>query len=132
LKLALDSTKATHEVLNQPPPLVDYNLFTGDRILAAALEREGAGWAKPQVKEFGRLAGTEESIRWGFQANENPPILRSHDRFGHRLDEVEFHPAWHDLMRLSIGNGLASLPWREPQSGAQVARAALMLLASQT
>ena len=132
MKLALDSTKATHEVLNQPPPLVDYNLFTGDRILAAALEREGAGWAKPQVKEFGRLAGTEESIRWGFQANENPPVLRSHDRFGHRLDEVEFHPAWHDLMRLSIGHGLASLPWREPQSGAHVARAALMLVASQT
>ena len=131
MKLALESTKATHEVLNQPPALVDYNLFTVDRILGAALEREGAGWSKPQVEEFGRLVGTEQAIRWGFQANENPPVLHTHDRCGHRLDEVEFHPAWHDLMRLSIEHGLASLPWSEPQRGAHVARAALMLLASE-
>ena len=131
MRLALDSPKDTHEVLNQPPPLVDYNLFTTDRILADALEREGAVWAKPKLEQFGRLAGTEEAIRWGFQANENPPILHTHDRFGHRIDEVEFHPAWHDLMRLSVKHGLASLPWAEPKQGAHVARAALMLLASQ-
>jgi putative acyl-CoA dehydrogenase len=111
--------------------MVDYNLFTTDRILAAALEREGAPWARPQLEEFGRLVGTEEAIRWGFQANENPPVLRTHDRFGHRCDEVEFHPAWHNLMRLAIEHGLASLPWSESQRGAHVARAALMLLASE-
>jgi putative acyl-CoA dehydrogenase len=122
---------ATHEVLNQPPALVDYNLFCCDRALGEALDREGAGWARPRVEEFGRLVGTEEAIRWGFQANEFPPILRTHDRFGNRIDEVEFHPAWHELMRLSVEHGLANLPWAEPKPGAQVARAALMLLASE-
>ena len=131
MKLAIESPKATSEVLNQPPLLVDYNLFTTDGILAAALEREGAGWAKPKLEEFGRLVGTEEAIWWGFQANENPPVLHTHDRFGYRIDEVEFHPAWHDLMRLSIEHGLASLPWSERQRGAHVARAGLMLLASE-
>jgi putative acyl-CoA dehydrogenase len=121
----------THEVVNQPPPLADYNLFATDRVLGEALDREGAGWARPHLEEFGRLTGTEDAIRWGFQANENPPVLHTHDRFGHRIDEVEFHPAWHSLMRLSIEHGLASLPWTEPKRGAHVARAALMLLASQ-
>jgi putative acyl-CoA dehydrogenase len=110
---------------------VDYNLFSTDRVLAGALEREGALWASARLDEFGRLTGTEEAIRWGFQANENPPVLRTHDRFGNRIDEVEFHPAWHALMRLSIEHGLASLPWTEPKQGAHVARAALMLLASE-
>ncbi|HYL74220.1 MAG TPA: isovaleryl-CoA dehydrogenase [Bryobacteraceae bacterium] len=132
MKTALDvPTRATHEVLNQAPPLVDYNLFTTDRVLAEALDRESAAWAHPQLEEFGRLMGTEEAIRWGFQANENPPILHTHDRFGQRIDEVEFHPAWHEVMRLSVAHGLGNLPWREPKPGAHVARAALMLLASQ-
>jgi putative acyl-CoA dehydrogenase len=132
LKLALDPAKATHDVLNQAPPLVNYNLFTTDPTLAAALDREGAGWAAPRVTEFGRRVGTEEVLRWGFQANENPPVLHSHDRFGYRIDEVEFHPAWHELIRLSIQEGIASLPWSEQRRGAHVARAALMMLASQT
>ncbi|HTA66856.1 MAG TPA: isovaleryl-CoA dehydrogenase [Bryobacteraceae bacterium] len=131
MKLAFESTKVNHEVLNQPPPLADYNLFTIDCILAAALEREGASWAKPQVEDFGRLVGTEEAIQWGFQANQNPPVLHTHDRFGHRIDEVEFHPAWHNLMGLSIEHGLASLPWTERRRGGHVARAALMRLASE-
>lgn len=120
-----------HEVLNQPPPLLDYNLFTSDRVLAEAAGREGAGWAVPRLEEFGRLMGTEEVIRWGFQANENPPAVHTHDRFGNRIDEVEFHPAWHEVMRLSIEHGLATLPWADPRPGAHVARAALMMLASQ-
>jgi putative acyl-CoA dehydrogenase len=117
--------------VNQAPPLVDYNLFTNHRVLSEAVEREGAGWARPRLEEFGRLVGGEEAICWGFQANENPPLLRTHDRFGQRIDEVEFHPAWHELMRLSIEHGLANLPWSEPRCGAHVARAALMLLASE-
>ena len=121
----------THAVVNQAPPLVDYNLFKTDNVLVEALEREGAGWARAHLEEFGRLTGTEEAIRWGFQANENPPVLHTHDRFGHRIDEVEFHPAWHSVMRLSIEHGLASLPWTEPKQGAHVARAALMLIASE-
>src|SRR6202162_575050 len=70
--------------LNQPPPLVDYNVFEADAPLREALEREGAGWAHDWVSELGRLAGTEEAIAWGFQANENPPKLRTHARFGKR------------------------------------------------
>ncbi|TMB88369.1 MAG: isovaleryl-CoA dehydrogenase [Chloroflexi bacterium] len=109
---------------NQPPPLVDYNLFEADATLREALEREGAGWAHDWVSELGRLAGTEEAIAWGFQANSNPPQLHTHDRFGNRLDEVEFHPAWHRLMEVAIGHGLHALPWREPRAGAHAARAA--------
>ncbi|HET7466106.1 MAG TPA: isovaleryl-CoA dehydrogenase [Candidatus Dormibacteraeota bacterium] len=119
------------EVLNQPPPLVDYNVFEADRPLREALEREGASWAQPLVSELGRLAGTEEAIRWGFQANANPPQLRTHDRFGHRIDEVEFHPAWHELMQVAIGHGLHALPWREPRAGAHAARAAAFSVWSQ-
>ena len=109
---------------NQPPPLVDYNLFEADATLREALEREGAGWAHDWVSELGRLAGTEEAIAWGFQANSNPPQLHTHDRFGNRIDEVEFHPAWHRLMEVAIGHGLHALPWREPRAGAHAARAA--------
>ena len=111
-------------VTNQPPPLVNYNLFDADLPLREALEREGGSWAQDMVRELGRLAGTEEAIAWGFQANANPPQLRTHDRFGNRIDEVEFHPAWHRLMEVAIGNGLHALPWREPRAGAHAARAA--------
>jgi putative acyl-CoA dehydrogenase len=121
----------THEVINQPPPLIGYNLFTTDPALREAVERECAGWAMPRLTGFGSILGTGELIRCGFQANENPPVLETHDRFGNRRDEVEFHPAWHELMRLSISNGLHSLPWSEPRKGAHVARAASMLLAGQ-
>ncbi len=124
-------TAETHRVVNQPPPLENYNLFTTDRALMEALDREGAGWARRRLEEFGRIVGTEEVIHWGFLANENPPVLHTHDRFGYRVDGVEFHPAWHHLMHLAIEHGLASLPWTEAQKGGHVARAALMLLASQ-
>jgi putative acyl-CoA dehydrogenase len=83
------------------------------------------------VHELGRLAGTEEAIRWGFQANANPPQLRTHDRFGHRIDEVEFHPSYHQLMEVAVGNGLHALPWRDPRAGAHAARAAAFYLWSQ-
>ncbi|MBI3681336.1 MAG: acyl-CoA dehydrogenase family protein [Acidobacteria bacterium] len=128
----LSPPPATHEVLNQPPALADYNLFTTDQVLAASVRRGGAGWAEPRLEEYGRIMGSEEAIRWGFQANENPPVLHTHDRFGHRRDEVEFHPAWHALMRLSLEHDLHSLPWSETQPGAHVARAALLMIASQT
>src|SRR6476620_2086704 len=81
---------------NQVPPLTGYNLFLSDRTLAQAVEREGAGWAREQISELGRLLGTEEAQRWGFEANENKPVLHTHDRHGNRRDEVVFHPAWHE------------------------------------
>ena len=116
---------------NQPPPLVDYNLFTSDAPLRESLEREGASWAHDLVHELGALAGTEEAINWGFQANDTPPRLRTHDRFGNRIDEVEFHPAWHELMKVAIGHGLHALPWRDPRPGAHAARAAAFYVWSQ-
>jgi putative acyl-CoA dehydrogenase len=118
----------THTVFNQPPPFEDVNLFTSDRALTDALRREGAEWAESQARTFGEIVGRRETISWGFQANEHPPVLRTHDRNGNRIDEVEFHPAWHALMALGVEHGLHALPWREPRSGAHVARAALFLL----
>src|SRR5713101_5649093 len=116
---------------NQPPPLVDYNLFEADAPLRESLEREGGSWAHGMVHDLGRLAGTQQAIDWGFQANANPPQLRTHDRFGNRIDEVEFHPAWHELMKVAIGHGLHALPWREPRAGAHAARAAAFYVWSQ-
>jgi len=119
------------EALNQVPLLTNYNLFLTDAALVKAVEREGAGWAREQMSDLGRLSGTEEVQRWGFDANENLPVLHTHDRFGNRRDEVVFHPAWHSLMRTSIANQLHSLPWIERRKGAHVARAALMMITAQ-
>jgi putative acyl-CoA dehydrogenase len=121
----------TDSVFNQPPPLVDYNLFSADAPLRESLEREGGAWAQDMVSDLGRLAGTKRAIDWGFQANAHPPVLRTHDRFGNRIDEVEFHPAWHSLMEVAIGHGLHALPWREPRPGAHAARAAAFYVWSQ-
>ena len=116
---------------NQVPPLTGYNLFLSDRTLTQAVEREGANWAREQIAELGRLLGTEEAQRWGFEANENKPVLHTHDRFGNRRDEVVFHPSWHNLMRTSVANRLHCLPWEARRPGAHVARATLMMLTAQ-
>jgi putative acyl-CoA dehydrogenase len=122
---------ATHDVFNQPPPLVDYNLFTGDRALGEAVAREGAPWAIDRLAAFGAALGRAETIEWGFQANRNPPVLQSFDRFGRRRDVVEFHPAWHSLMALAIAEGVHTGPWAEPRPGAHVARAAQVYMQCQ-
>jgi putative acyl-CoA dehydrogenase len=122
---------ATHEVLNQPPPLVDYNVFTSDRALQEAVEREGGGWALEHLAGFGQALGRAETIEWGFQANRNPPVLQGFDRYGQRRDTVEFHPAWHSLMALAVGEGVHTGPWAEPRPGAHVARAAQVYLQCQ-
>lgn len=122
---------ATHEVLNQPPALLNYNLYLTDATLVEAVRREGADWAEPQLSLLGQFHGTEQAQRWGFEANENEPVLHTYDRFGNRRDEVEFHPSWHNLMRTSIENRLHSLPWVESRKGSHVARAALLVLTAQ-
>ncbi|MBV8490734.1 MAG: acyl-CoA dehydrogenase family protein [Candidatus Eremiobacteraeota bacterium] len=114
----------THVVENQPPPLEGYNVFTSDRALAEAYSRETRGAADAELIELGALAGSAESIALGFEANENPPELRTHDRFGHRIDEVAFHPAYHALMHRATAFGLHGTPWRDSAPYPHVRRAA--------
>ncbi|BFV59484.1 acyl-CoA dehydrogenase family protein [Kitasatospora sp. CMC57] len=113
----------THEVTNQVPDLYGHDV-AADPTLLAALHRAGADWAEPRLHELGRLAGTEQASDWGRLANDNPPVLHTHDRYGHRIDEVEFHPAWHQLMTVAVGHGLHAAPWADPRPGAHTARAA--------
>ena len=120
-----------HEVANQPPPLVDYNVFETDRPLVEAVAREGADWARERIAAVGAYAGGERAQALGRLANENGPKLRTHDRYGNRVDEVEFHPAWHELMGKAVGYELHSSPWRDPRPGAHVARGAAFICMSQ-
>ena len=93
---------ATHEVTNQVPPLVGHDPIAGDTVLVEACRRHADDAALASLAELGRLAGSERAQEWGRLANENPPTLRTHDRYGHRVDEVEFYPFWHDLMRTAL------------------------------
>lgn len=113
----------THTVTNQSPPLTGHDT-ADDAALLSALEREGAGWAAGELHELGRLAGGEQAQEWGRLANEHPPVLRTHDRYGNRIDAVEFHPAFHELMRTAVAHGLHGSPWLDDRPGAHVARAA--------
>ena len=121
----------THEVANQPPPLVDVNLFESDSVLVEAVEREGAEWARERISAVGELAGSEHAQELGRLANENPPKLRTHDRYGNRVDTVDFHPAWHELMAAAVGHELHCSPWKDPRPGAHVARGAAFMCMSQ-
>ncbi|MFF5306948.1 acyl-CoA dehydrogenase family protein [Streptomyces sp. NPDC013161] len=114
---------ATHDVTNQPPPLTPYDA-SEDAALLEGLRREGAGWAEEDVRRLGRAAGSEEAQEWGEQANRHEPELRTHDRYGNRIDEVEFHPSWHRLMGVAVAEGLAGAPWADDRPGAHVARTA--------
>src|SRR5258706_7395717 len=124
-------TFQTHDVFNQPPPLQDLDLFSTDRALQEGVEREGAGWARDALDRFGGVCGSAEMIALGALANRYPPVLHTHDRYGNRRDEVEFHPAWHELLALGCAEGLHAAPWADPRPGAQVARAAAYLIYGQ-
>ncbi len=113
----------THEVTNQVPPLIGHDPIAGDAALAEACVRHADVATLDSLKALGALAGSEQAQEWGRLANENPPRLRTHDRYGHRVDEVEFHPAWHDLMRTAFEHGLAGAPWASPEPHAHVRRA---------
>jgi putative acyl-CoA dehydrogenase len=112
------------EVQNQPPPLEPYNLYSSDVVLREAVRREGADWAENELNALGVTLGKPETVQQGFDANRFPPQLRTLDRYGHRLDEVDFHPAWHTLLEIALNAGLHSSPWANPKAGAHVARAA--------
>lgn len=113
----------THEVTNQPTPLVDYDV-ADDATLLVGLREWGASWAEPELHEVGRLAGSAHVGEMARMVNENPPALRTHDRYGHRVDEVEFHPYWHELMSTAVAYGLHAAPWGAGGPGVHTARAA--------
>jgi putative acyl-CoA dehydrogenase len=121
----------THTVANQVPPLEGVDVFASNLPLVEATRREGAGWATERASELGTIVGGEPQQLWGRLANENKPVLRTHDRYGNRIDEVEFHPAWHQLMKLGVEHELHALPWRTDRPAAHAARAALYMTAMQ-
>ncbi|MEV8017028.1 acyl-CoA dehydrogenase family protein [Streptomyces sp. NPDC086554] len=122
----------THTVTNQAPPLVGYDVFTADRALVEGIERHLdpalLSTAHEQLSELGRAAGSAQAREWGFLANENPPVLHTHDRYGHRVDEVAFHPAWHRLLGKAVSSGLTTA-WVRP--GGHLRRAAGFLVWTQ-
>ncbi|WP_167106099.1 acyl-CoA dehydrogenase family protein [Mycobacterium sp. DL592] len=115
----------THVVTNQVPPLVDHNPASSP-VLIEALIREGGQWGLDEVTELGALSGSATAQRWGDLADWNRPVLHTHDRYGHRVDEIEYDPAYHELMRTAIAHGLHAAPWADPRPGAHVVRAAKM------
>jgi putative acyl-CoA dehydrogenase len=121
----------THTVFNQPPPLEGVDVFSSNVPLVEGIEREGAGWVSERAAQLGRFVGGEPQQSWGRLANENRPVLRTHDRYGHRIDEVEFHPAWHKLMKMGVEHELHSLPWTSERPCAHAARAGLYMTAMQ-
>ncbi len=122
---------ATHDVTNQPPPLAPYDA-SEDTALLEGLRREGAGWAEEGIRRLGLRAGSVQAQEWAELANRHEPELRTHDRYGNRVDEIEFHPSWHHLMRVAVGEGLAGAPWADDRPGAHVARTAGGLVWGQT
>lgn len=122
---------ATHDVTNQPPPLVDTNLLDTDPALVEGVVREGAGWATDRLRTFGAACGSAEAIDWGFAANRYGPDLRSFDRYGRRIDEVSFHPAYHALMDMAYSAGAHAIGWTADRPGGHVAHTAMVYLLSQ-
>jgi putative acyl-CoA dehydrogenase len=120
----------THDVLNQVPVLADYDV-ADDAALLAAVHREGGGWVTDELHELGRLAGAAGTQEQARLANVYKPVLRSHDARGHRVDEVDFHPAWHQLLTVAVSHGLHAAPWADPTPGSHVARAAKFMVWTQ-
>jgi putative acyl-CoA dehydrogenase len=122
---------ATHEVMNQATPFAGHNAFSGDRLLAEIAERECVGWARALLTEAGQTVGSAHVAKLARDANRHLPDLKSHDRFGSRIDEIEFHSAWHELMALAVGHGTHSLAWTSRRPRAHVARGMLSYLWNQ-
>ena len=114
---------ATHEVLNQPFALADYNLFAGDAALSEGVAREGADWASADLLAFGAMAGAADYLELGALANRHPPEFDTHDRYGRRVDLVRFHPAYHELMKQARRGGPARLALERAARRARMSRA---------
>ena len=121
----------THDVVNQVPPIVGRDVTTHPA-LVEGMRREGAAWAVDDVRDLGRLGNSAVWQDAGRLANEHGPVLHTHDRFGHRIDEVEYLPQYHDLMRTAVAHGLHGAPWADDRAGSHVARAAKMMAWSVT
>src|SRR4029079_6743631 len=121
----------THDVINQSEPFVDVNWFDSDVALQEALAREGGGWGVDRIRDFGQVAGSAEADEHRRRAQRNIPQLHQHDRFGHRVDEVEYDPSMHWMLRLGVEREVNSLPWRDPRPGAHVVRYGLFYLMNQ-
>jgi len=121
---------ATHEVTNQPPPLEDVNLYTADEILTSACAWSGAEAEAARLAAFGAKVGSAEAQRWAVEANRTPPVFTPYDRYGRRIDEVEFHPSYHELMRIGLEAGVSGAAWNVPKAG-HATHAALLFLMGQ-
>jgi putative acyl-CoA dehydrogenase len=124
--MSIDTRRDTHEVLNQAPPIVPYNVFDADLPLREAIEREGGSWGIDRLRDAGELAGSPQAWEHSERCERNEPILRTHDRYGNRIDQVELDPSWHWILRQAVEREIHALPWRDPQPGAHLVRAGLM------
>ena len=122
---------ATHDVLNQPPALADYDVYGSDPVLQSVVRTFDAEWAEQKLRDAGQVIGSAHVQELARQANRQLPELRTHDRFGNRVDRIEFHPAWHELMTFAMGHETHALCWNDPRTGAQVARGALSYMWNQ-
>lgn len=122
---------ATHVVFNQVPPLADHDIMTSPALIEG-LHREGASWAEDEIRGLARLGGTQQVQAWSAIANEHPPVLRTHDRYGVRIDEVDYDQAYHELLGTALRRGLGGSAWRSDEPGAHVARAAKLIVWSAT
>src|SRR3954471_6612677 len=121
----------THEVINQSEPFVDVNLFEVDAVLQEAIEREGGAWGVDRMRDFGQVAGSAEADEHRRRAQRNIPQLHQHDRFGHRVDQIEYDPSMHWMLRLGVEREVNSLAWRDPRPGAHVVRYGLFYMMNQ-
>lgn len=129
--MAAERAPSADEVFNQPPPLADYNLFLSDTPLMEAVVGEGAAWSLDDLTAYGERLGAAETLEIGRIANREPPRLEAFDRYGRRLDRVDFHPAYHALMTLQVAQGIHATAWTDPRPGAHVHRAAGLYLSGQ-
>jgi len=125
------SSRSTHDVGNQPPVRTGIDEYAANVALREAVHRYGASFAEEELHDIGRLVASEQYQTWAEAANVNKPVLHTHDRYGHRIDEVSYDPAYHEIMSRTVGYGVHSRPWAEPRPGAHVARAAAFYLFNQ-
>src|SRR5690606_22068009 len=127
----MNSYLKTHEVLNQPTALRDYNSFTSDQALQQVLRHFTGAWGEAKATELGEILGRSDWIQKGFEVNHITPELHSHDSYGRRLDVVHYHPAYHQLMALAFAYEIPTLPWKKSKTGNHVVRMALNYLYNQ-